>query len=75
MRSAIIDIVGLDPLDKNATGLQAPLDRFVVLAGKQPSNTGTVWIRRFRDDQIVLSMRREEELSTIANCDMHLGIR
>src|SRR6266516_4752803 len=47
---AVINVVGLDPLEKHAAGLQTPVDRLVVLPGKKSRHARPIGIgRAWRD--------------------------
>ena len=65
---AVINVVGLDPLEKHAAGLQTPVDRLVVLPGKKSRHARPIGIGRLRDDNVVFVAGGEEQFPRVADC-------
>src|SRR5207244_7953123 len=67
LHRAIIDVIGLHPLEKHSAGLQTPVDRLVILAREQPGYTCSIRVGRLGDDDVVLFACREQRFTCVTN--------
>ena len=72
--SAIVDAIGLYPLEKNAVWGQPIVNGFIKLPGEKVGHTCAIWIRRLGNDNIVLATNGEEQLAPVTDDDTQLRV-